>query len=76
MASLPAPSPDPDKDSTVNSALRTVTDRGARNDDDIATPMALFSKDYDAAGGRVASIATSLAGDKRLWVVTLALSPI
>ena len=63
MASLPTPSPDPDKDNPVNSALRTVIDRGSRDDDDIAAPMAMFTKDYDDAGGRVSSIGTPAAGE-------------
>ena len=65
MASLPAPSPDPNYNNPVNSALRTVNDRGTRDDDDIATPMALFNKAYDAAGGSVISIAAPIAGEKR-----------
>ena len=65
MPSLPAPSPDPGKDNTINSALRFATENGTSDGaDDIADPVMLFSKDYDDKNGRVQDISIA-SGEKR-----------
>ena len=63
MPSLPAPSPHPGNNDTVNIAIRTATECGSRAAvTDIADPVFLFSKDYDDNNGRVQDIAS---GEKR-----------
>ena len=65
MASLPAPSPDPDRDNPVNSAIRNVNDRGGCDNDGIADPLQLFNQHYDDANGDLNVIATPAQGEKR-----------
>ena len=63
MPSLPAPSPHPGNNDTVNIAIRTTTECCSRAAvTNIADPVILFSKDYDDNNGRVQDIAS---GEKR-----------
>ena len=63
MPSMPAPSPHPGNNDTVNIAICTAREYGSRAAvTDIADPVFLFSKDYDDNNGRVQDIAS---GEKR-----------